>query len=156
MSGRNFFKQTPTSAKLTDIVRLLNPFFSWMRLLGIELQRRKRINFYGLLILALVIWSNVDVFIDICWRVSLPTEHAMALKTSTFTNNWNIGIDYANHCSLNVAGHLSLFYVAQTRWRHLWNVLEKIHSNPSNRLDYNRLRFLFYTFASLIFLWVRY
>lgn len=120
--------------------------FIWMQILGIGLDppnfpNCRIIHVYGFIIMLACVLSNVKVATNIVWKLSLPLTHpnAFSMRT-TATNNWSIGIDYINHCFLMSGVCPTVFYVARTRWKRLWSIVEAFESTSCYKFNYKRLR----------------
>ncbi len=111
------------------------PLFIWMRILGIDLYptSRKSIRRYGLVMLLLGTWANIDDILD-TFRKLLSNKFS-----SSATSNWNIGIDYVNNlCFIVLVSH-QIFYVARNQWQLLWGHIVKFDSDYC-QFNHNSLR----------------
>lgn len=107
------------------------PFFIWMRVLGIELYHkcfrfRKFINVYGVLLLIMCEWASVDFIAIKFWKISFPfTQQSNALNVSMSTTlSWNARIDTLNHFCFIAIVFPAFFHMAHHKWVRLWNVME--------------------------------
>lgn len=142
MAGCNII---PSVIVSRDISWCFTPFFTWMRILGIELnltfQKNVAKTLYGLLILLFVLWINIDVFRYTFWALSLPSTDQHAMNISSSTLSWNIQIDNINSFFLVTFIWPATFYVAHFNWPFLWNVVRQFdESGFSCKLNHLQLR----------------
>lgn len=147
-------KKVPNNVRY-DLVWIFQPFFMWMRILGIEIDPRRSRNLYGYLMLFLCVWTNVDIFMVTCLKVTISYRTWNALNISTFTDSWNVRIDYANHCFFIVGIHSAFFYVSRNQWQTLWNVLIQLDSSNYAKLNYSRMRIWYIRAAPIIGVTIR-
>ncbi len=125
-----------------DILWCFKPLFTWLRIIGIELDPRfgKRVNLYGLLILLLHQWSSIDITFDF-WRVIVYNSNYTERPT---TVKWSIELDHTNHFILIGVVSLTFFNIAHTnQWQNLWSAIIKFEATY-REFSYIRLRKLFF------------
>ncbi len=127
-----------------DILWCFEPLFTWMRMIGFELDPRfrKRFNLYGLLILLAHQWSGIDIMINSFLSLYKQPNNSNYTKHIT-TIDWNNKLDCANHFIFIGVVSTHFFYIAHHRWNSLWSAAKKLES-AYYRFDYIRLRRLFF------------
>ena len=148
MEGNKVSPATEPESK-SNVSWCFQPFFVWMRFLGIELYHkcfgfRKFVNVYGVLLLLVCEWANIDFIAIKFWKISFPFRQQQsnnnALNTSTSTTlSWNARIDALNHFCFIAIVYPAFFYMAHHKWMRLWNAMETFDFAYC-KLDFVKLR----------------
>lgn len=125
-----------------DILWCFKPLFTWLRIIGIELDPKfgKRVNVYGLLILLVHQWSSIDITFDF-WLVILFNSNYNERST---TVKWSSELDHTNHFILIGFVSFTFFNIARSnQWQNLWSTIIKFEASYCE-FSYIRLRKLFF------------
>ncbi len=142
MAGCNII---PSVIASRDISWCFTPFFTWMRILGIELNPTSQNNvaktLYGLLILFSIAWANIENTRHTFWALSLPSTDQHAINISSSTLSWNLKIDLTNNFFLVTFIWPTTFYIAHFNWPCLWDVVRQFdESGFGCKLNHRHLR----------------